>query len=204
MVSSYTQLFAKKYKDTIDSDGNAYINYAVDGAQRMQMLINDLLEYSRITRQEQAPELVSTSRILGLVISNLRKKIEDSGAVITNDMMPQVMGNEQQLIRVFQNLIDNAIKYRSDAPPMVHISVRVMEDEYCFSITDNGIGIEDDYKERVFEIFERLHSASAYPGTGIGLAICKKVIEKLGGKIWLESNHDKGVTFYFTLKKGIN
>lgn len=202
MVSSYTQLLAKKYKDSIDGDGATYINFAVDGAQRMQMLINDLLDYSRITRQEHALELVSTSRVLGLVISNLRKKIEESGAIVTNDLMPQVMGNEQQLIRVFQNLIDNAIKYRSDTTPMVHISAREMESDYCFSITDNGIGIGEEYKERVFEIFERLHSASAYPGTGIGLAICKKVIEKLNGKIWLESNPVKGVTFYFTLKKG--
>lgn len=202
MVSSYTQLLAKKYKDSIDGDGATYINFAVDGAQRMQMLINDLLDYSRITRQKQTIEPVSTSRVLGLVISNLRKKIEESGAVVTNDLMPQVMGNEQQLVRVFQNLIDNAIKYRSEAPPMVHISAKDMDDSYCIGITDNGIGIEEDYKDKVFEIFERLHSPAAYPGTGIGLAICKKVIENLNGKIWIESNPDKGVTFYFTLKKG--
>ncbi len=204
MVSSYTQLFAKKYKNIIDGDGSSYINYAVDGAKRMQMLINDLLDYSRITRQKQAVENVSLSRVLGIVISNLQWRIEEAGAVITNDHMPVVLGNEQPLIRVFQNLLDNSLKYRGDEFPVVHISVKELEDMYRFGITDNGIGIDEEYKDRVFEIFERLHSATAYPGTGIGLAICKKVIEKLGGKIWLESNRNKGVTFYFTLKKGSN
>jgi PAS domain S-box-containing protein len=202
MVSSYTQLLAKKYKDVISGDGVNYINFAVDGAQRMQLLINDLLDYSRITRQERPIESVSTAKVLGVVISNLRKKIEESGAVITNDLMPPVMGNEQQIMRVFQNLIENAIKYRSDEAPRIHISAQVLGDSYCFSVTDNGIGIEEDYREKIFEIFERLHSATAYPGTGIGLAICKKVIEKLNGSIWVESNPDNGVTFYFTLRKG--
>jgi PAS domain S-box-containing protein len=201
MVSSYTQLLAKKYKDVIDGDGVKYINFAVDGAQRMQLLINDLLDYSRITRQEQPTELIQTSRVLGVVIANLQKKIEESGAIITNDLLPPVMGNEQQLIRVFQNLIDNSIKYRSNETPRIHISAKPAKDFYCFGITDNGIGIDEDYKEKVFEIFERLHPPSAYPGTGIGLAICKKVIEKLCGTIWIESNKDKGVTFYFTLRK---
>jgi PAS domain S-box-containing protein len=202
MVSSYTQLLAKKYKDVISGDGVGYINFAVDGAQRMQLLINDLLDYSRITRQNHLLEPISTSRVLGVVISNLRKKIEESGAIITNDHLPQVLGNEQQLIRVFQNLLDNAIKYHGDEAPMVHVSAQPQEDRYCFSIKDNGIGIDGEYKDKVFEIFERLHSTSAYPGTGIGLSICKKVIEKLGGEIWIEPNKDKGVTFYFTLMKG--
>ena len=204
MVSSYTQLLAKKYKDVISGEGINYINFAVDGAQRMQALINDLLDYSRITRQETPLEPVQTSRILGIVRANLQKKIEENGAIITNDLMPPVMGNEQQLIRVFQNLLDNSIKYRSDKTPMIHISAKPMHDSYCFGITDNGIGIDDEYKEKVFEIFERLHSPAAYPGTGIGLAICKKVIEKLHGKMWIESNKDNGVTFYFTLRKEKN
>ncbi len=204
MVSSYTQLFAKKFSSIIDGDGANYIKYAVDGAMRMQMLINDLLDYSRITRQEQTFQEIAVSKVLGLVISNLQKKIEESGAVITNDHLPVVLGSEQQLIRVFQNLLDNALKYRSEEIPLIHISVNALEDMYRFGITDNGIGIDEEYKDRVFEIFERLHSAAAYPGTGIGLAICKKIIEKLGGKIWLESNRERGVTFYFTLKKGIN
>ena len=202
MVSSYTQLLAKKYFNALDADALDYIKFAVDGAVRMQLLINDLLDYSRITKQNHSLESVSSSMVLGLAIVNLRKKIEESHAVITNDRLPNVISNASQLVHVFQNLIDNAIKYNDSGIPLLHISATLLEDEYCFSFTDNGIGINEEYKERIFEIFERLHSAQAYPGTGIGLAICKKIVEKHGGKIWVKPNTQKGATFYFTLKKG--
>ena len=202
MVSSYTQLLAKKYKDVLDSNAIEYIDFAVDGAQRMQQLINDLLDYSRVTKQDKPVETVNSSRVLGLAIVNLRKKIEESCAIITNDQLPVVMANESQLVRVFQNLIDNAIKYHGTEFPAIHISARPENGGYLFSFCDNGIGIDPEYKDRIFEIFERLHSGHSYPGTGIGLAICKKIIEKHGGKIWVEPNKQQGVTFYFTLKKG--
>ncbi len=199
MVSSFTQLLAKKYSGKLGADADEYIHYAVSGATRMQVLINDLLDYSRVTRKGVALGEISSSVALGKSILNLSKKIEENHALITNDELPTVMGDENQLIRLFQNLIDNAIKYKGTDTPLIHISAEKKGNEWEFCVRDNGIGIAAEHHERIFEIFERLHSAKQYPGTGIGLAICKKIVERHGGKIWVDSNQPHGTVFYFTL-----
>lgn len=201
MVSSFTQLLAKKYKNKLGEEADSYIHYTVDGAARMQILINDLLEYSRVTRKGKPFVKIDTYSALGQAVAILRKKIEDENAIITNGELPEIFADEGQIIRLFQNLIDNSLKYKSDDTPLIHISANGSENEWVFSVKDNGIGIEPIYRERIFEIFERLHSSSKYPGTGIGLAICKKIVERHGGKIWVDSNEDKGVTFHFSITK---
>ncbi len=200
MISSYTQLLERKYKDKLDDDANEFIHYAVDGANRMQKMINDLLEYSRITSRGEELETIDTSIILGKAISMLQLKIEDNSALITNDDLPIVKGDASQILRVFQNLIENAIKYKKKSEnPKIHISCQKKNNFYEFSVTDNGIGMDMKYKDKLFIIFGRLHSSKAYPGTGIGLAICKRIIERHGGKIWFESKEYEGSTFYFTI-----
>ena len=202
MVSSYTQLLARRYKDKLDSDADEFIHYAVDGANRMQKLIQDLLQYSRVgTRGE---ELVPTDArsVLEAVCTNLRQAIEESGAEITSDKLPIVLGDQSQLVQLFQNLISNAIKFRGEEPVRVHIGAQRRDGEWLFSVRDNGIGIDPQYQERIFVIFQRLHGKGDYSGTGIGLAVCKKIVERHGGKIWVESEPGKGSTFYFTLRDG--
>jgi PAS domain S-box-containing protein len=199
MVSSFTQLLAKKYKGKLGADADEYISYAVGGATRMQILINDLLDYSRVTRKGNPFKEISLSTVLGKAIINLKKKIDETRAVITNDELPVIHGDETQLIRLFQNLIENSLKYRSELLPHIHLGAVQVEHGWQIAVTDNGIGIDKEYKERIFEIFERLHSANKYPGTGIGLSICKKIVERHGGQIWVESNREMGVTFYFTI-----
>jgi len=199
MVSSYTQLLERRYKDKLDQDAVDFIGYAVDGATRMQRLINDLLDFSRVTTKGKPLTEIDLSTILGYAIANLYSKIQETSAIITNDGLPLCMGDESQLIRVFQNLIDNAIKFSNDHSPRIHISSVIENDIVTISIKDNGIGIEPQYQDRVFTIFQRLHGKTEYPGTGIGLAICKRTIERHGGIIWYESEFGKGTTFKFTL-----
>jgi signal transduction histidine kinase len=199
MVSSYTQLLERRYKDKLDSDASEFIAYAVDGAKRMQIQINDLLAYSRVTTQGNSFEATECTDIFEIAVGNLAASIEESGAVVTRDTLPIVEADASQLVSVFQNLIGNGIKYRGDEPPRIHVSAAESGDEWVFSFKDNGIGIEPHFAERIFVIFHRLHSRTEYPGTGIGLAICKKVIERHGGRIWVESELQKGSTFYFTL-----
>ena len=199
MVSSYTQLLSKRYKDKLDTDANDFIAFAVDGATRMQSLINDLLTYSRISTKAKPFSNVDLTEILGTAIVNLQSKITENNAIIINDDLPLVIGDDSQLARLFQNLISNAIKYRSDSPPIIHIAAEKTESEWKISIRDNGIGIEQAFFEKIFIIFQRLHSRDEYPGTGMGLAICKRIVEKHGGKIWLESEKGNGTIFYFTL-----
>lgn len=201
MVSSFTQLLAKKYKGQLSEEADGYIKFAVDGATRMQILINDLLEYSRVTRKGLPFASIDTKTVLETAIKNLKRKIEDNNAVIKSYDLPVIFADEMQMVRLFQNLIDNSIKYKSDETPNIEITALDNVTKWQFSIKDNGIGIDPDYKEKIFEIFERLHSVSKYPGTGIGLAICKKIVERHGGKIWVESNTDSGVTFNFTIIK---
>lgn len=200
MVSSYTQLLERRYKDKLDSDAKDFIYYAVDGANRMQRLINDLLEYSRITTRGKPFIKVDLSPVLGQAIANLHSKIQETNALIVNNALPFALGDESQLIRVFQNLIENAIKFKSDEAPKINIKAACEGDQLIISVNDNGIGIDMQYRKKVFEIFQRLNSSTDYPGTGIGLAVCKRIIERHGGKIWLESGLGKGTTFYFTLK----
>jgi PAS domain S-box-containing protein len=199
MVSSYTQLLERRYKDQLDQDANDFIFFAVDGANRMQHLINDLLDYSRVTSRGKPFVKLDLSDVLGHALANLQKRVQETKALIVNDDLPFVYGDEVQLVRVFQNLLDNAMKFRGTDPPMIKIKTETLENEIQISISDNGIGIDEIYADRVFTIFQRLHTKEEYSGTGIGLAICKRTIERHGGRIWFKSDPGKGTTFYFTL-----
>jgi PAS domain S-box-containing protein len=200
MVASYTQLLAKRYKGRLDSDADEFIAYAVDGCNRMQGLIQDLLAYSRAGTNGKALCEVSGEDALQGALTNLRITMVQSGAVVTHDPLPVVRTDATQLTQVFQNLVGNAIKYRSAEVPRVHVSAtKKGGNEWIFSVRDNGLGIAPQYFERIFILFQRLHGRNEFEGTGIGLAICKKVVERLGGSIWVESQLDKGSTFYFAL-----
>lgn len=198
-VNSYAQLIARKYQGNLDAKADKYIGYIMEGATRMQQLINDLLEFSRVGTRAKALKPTACEAVLNQVLANLKVAIADNQAVITHDSLPTVMGDEIQLIQLLQNLIGNAIKFRREEPPQVHISVKPEEREWIFSVRDNGIGIETEYFDRIFTIFQRLHSRAEYPGTGIGLAVCKKIVERHGGRIWVESESGVGTTFYFTI-----
>ncbi len=202
MISSFTQLLERRYKDKLDKDAIDFIDFAVDGSNRMQKLINDLLQYSRVTMRGKEFKEVDAHSVLGQAINNLQQSIVEAGAIVTNDDLPVIKVDESQFERVFQNLIDNAIKFRrEEAHPNIHISVQEKGPEWLFSLHDNGIGIDMQYKERIFTIFQRLHSKKDYPGTGIGLSICKRIIQRHDGSIWFESEQGKGTTFYFTIPK---
>jgi PAS domain S-box-containing protein len=201
MVSSYTQLLARRYRDKLDTDADEFIGYAVDGANRMQILINDLLQYSRVGTRGKPLSPTDMDAVFGAARANLRMSIEESGAEVTSDELPTVIGDESQLVQLIQNLIGNAIKFRKEEePPRVHVGAENKGGYWLFSVRDNGIGIEEQYLERIFVIFQRLHARKEYSGTGIGLAVCKKIVERHGGKIWVESEPGKGSTFYFTLR----
>ena len=199
MVASYTQLLARRYKGKLDSDADEFIRYAVDGANRMQWLINDLLAYSRVTVQDKVFEEVDCNRVLEEVLSDLRVAVEESRAVVTRDPLPTVMADRVQLGQLFQNLIGNAIKFHGKEAPQVYVSAERRHTEWLFSVRDNGVGLDPEYAERIFVIFQRLHNREEYPGTGIGLAICKKIVERHGGRIWVVSQTGQGATFHFTL-----
>ncbi|MCL6589488.1 MAG: PAS domain S-box protein [Firmicutes bacterium] len=200
MVTSYLNLLARRYQDQLDQDAKDFITFAVEGASRMKTLIDDLLKYSRIGNTGKTFEQVDCGDVLNLALANLQVAIAESEAVITYDPLPALMGDSAQLIQLFQNLLSNAIKYRSDEPPRIHISCAQKNGEWTFAVSDNGIGIEPHYFDKIFIIFQRLHGRdSKYSGTGIGLAICKKIVEHHGGRIWVESTPGKGSTFYFTI-----
>ena len=199
MVSSYTQLLAKRYQESLDEDAKEFIAYTVDGAARMQLLINDLLAYSRVGIRGNEPEATDCNAVFDVAVANLAAAIEENEASVTHDPLPTVHGDPIQLEQLFQNLIGNAMKYRGEDPPRVHVSAQFSNGEWLYSVRDNGIGIEPEYAERIFIIFQRLHTREAYPGTGIGLSICKKIVERHGGRIWVESEPGKGTTFYFTI-----
>ncbi len=199
MISSYTQLLKQRYKGSLGDDADEFIAYAVDGARRMQEMIDDLLEYSRVGTRGKAFAQTSCKRVLDQALSNLKVSIEETGAVITHDPLPSVIADDSQLIQLFQNLVGNAIKFRGDKPPQVHVGVERKDSEWVFSVRDNGIGIDPEYHDRIFGIFQRLHGKGEYDGAGIGLAVCKKIVERHGGRIWVESELGKGATFYFTI-----
>ncbi len=199
MVTSYLQLLEQRYKDQIDEDANTFIAFAVDGASRMKALINDLLAYSRVRTDERSFSIFETEAALQEALTNLQVVIEESQAKITYENLPAIKGNERQFVQLFQNLISNAIKFRSDRTPEVRINAIQIKNQWQFAVNDNGIGIEKEYMERIFVIFQRLHTREEYDGTGIGLAICKKVVEYHGGRIWTESQPTQGTTFYFTV-----
>lgn len=200
-VASYTQLLAKKYQGNLDEKADKYINYVVDGATRMQQLINDLLTYSRVGKQNLDLTLVDCNQIIQQVRTLLQTAIAESKATIVVEPLPQVMADTSRLTQLFQNLIGNAIKYRSEVAPIIRIAATERSEEWVFSISDNGIGIDPQYRERIFVIFQRLHTRRSYTGTGIGLAICKKIVELHQGQIWVESEPNRGSTFYFSLSR---
>jgi signal transduction histidine kinase len=198
-VNSYAQLFARKYQGHLDAKADKYLNYIMEGATRMQQLINDLLEFSRVGTRGKELSLTDCEVVLPQVLANLKVAIAQSNAVVTHDPLPTVLGDGTQLIQLLQNLIGNAIKFRREEPPQVHVKAVQSPKEWVFEVRDNGIGMESEYFERIFTIFQRLHSKSEYPGTGIGLAVCKKIVERHGGRIWVESQLGEGTTFYFTI-----
>jgi len=202
MVSSYTQLLAKRYRGRLDTDADEFIGFAVDGANRMQGLITDLLALSRVGTRGKKLELSECESALGQALTNLRGALEASGAVVTHDPLPALIIDKSQIVQLFQNLIGNAIKFHGEEPSHVHVSAQQVENEWSFSVRDNGIGFDPQYAERIFAIFQRLHTREEYAGTGIGLAICKKVVERHGGRIWVETQPGKGSTFHFTIASG--
>ncbi len=198
-IKSYTELLERKYKDQLDERAEKYIAYAVDGAERMQNLIMDLLSYSRVGTRGKPFSQVDVKEMLERVQSSLQLAIKETGASITIDAMPSIKADPTQVEQLFQNLISNAIKFRGDKAPEIHISMKRNRKEWVFSVSDNGIGIDPEHREKIFVIFQRLHGRTEYPGTGIGLAICKKIVDRHGGKIWIESNVNSGSTFYFSI-----
>lgn len=204
MVSSYVRLLENRYKAQLDEQADKYIHYAVDGATRMHALINDLLTYSRIGSEDAAPTIVDVDAVLERVLADMNESLTESGAAVTRAALPRVMGHAGQLRQVFQNLVGNAIKFRRpEAAPRVTVEVAPgeRENEWHFTVKDNGIGIESQNFARIFELFQRLHGRGEYVGTGLGLAIVLKIIERHGGRIWLESEVGQGTTFHFTLQR---
>jgi len=197
------QLIEKKYKGKLDEKADQYINFAVDGASRMKALINDLLDFSRLDTKAKPMQLTDINEIIYDVTHNLKVTIKESNTQIEIiDKMPTVIADASQISQLFQNLVNNAIKFRNpNVSPHINISAEEQSNQWVFKISDNGIGIEKEYFDRIFIIFQRLNNREEYPGTGIGLAICKKIVERHGGQIWLESEVGKGTTFFFSLKK---
>jgi len=200
MVASYTQLLARRYRGKLDEDADEFIGFAVDGARRMQELINDLLTYSRVGTRALQVESVDVGQMVDQVVSDLAAAIDEAGASVTHDDLPTLRADPTQLRQLFQNLIANGIKFhRPGQAPSVQVFAAREDRAWNFSVTDNGIGIEPQYLERIFKMFQRLHGRDAYPGTGIGLAICKKIVERHGGWIRVESEPGHGTTFQFML-----
>ncbi len=199
MVESYVQLLARRYRGRLDADADEFIGFAVEGTTRMQTLINDLLEHSRMGAPGKPLEPTDSSAVLDRALENLKAGIRKSGAEVTRDFLPTVPVDPSQLVQLFQNLVGNAIKFQGLETPRVHISAEQREAEWVFSVCDNGIGLDPQFADRIFTIFQRLHAVGEYPGTGMGLAICKRIVERHGGRIWVESEPEKGSTFYFTL-----
>jgi light-regulated signal transduction histidine kinase (bacteriophytochrome) len=228
MVASYLQLLERRYKDRLDAKADEFIGYAVDGANRMKVLIEALLSYSRVSTRGQPFELVDCNEIVACAIANLKVALDDKKAIVRYDSLPQILADAAQLTQLFQNLIANAIKFCNERSPQIQIGARLSGPastslgsgkgemaiaantpsmtqpsvEWLFWVSDNGIGIEKEYGDRIFAIFQRLHGRGKYPGTGIGLSICKRIVERHGGRIWVESELGKGSTFYFTIREG--
>jgi light-regulated signal transduction histidine kinase (bacteriophytochrome) len=198
MISTYTQMLAEQYSGKLDEKADKYIHYAVDGAVRMQTLIRDLLEFSRAGRSETGLKSTDCGEEVKLVVNNLQAAIRETGAVVTCAPLPVVMAHPFQLKQVFQNLIGNAIKFHDGKPPEIQVSAERRGTEWVFSVTDNGISIAPENAQKIFAIFQRLHTRTEYPGNGVGLAICKKIVEQHGGQIWVEPRATQGATFKFT------
>lgn len=199
MVATYTQLLAERYRGKLDADADKYIHYAVDGALRMQKLVQDLLAFSRVGRYGLALESTDCNEVLQIALRNLEAATQETGAIVEHTQLPVLVADSSQLMQVFQNLIGNAIKFRASEPPSIRVSAEAKGKEWVFSVADNGMGIAAEDAENVFVIFRRLHTRAEYPGNGIGLSICKKIIEHHGGRIWVESELGHGSIFRFTL-----
>ena len=198
-ISNFTELLGKRYQGQFDEKADRYIYYIVDGARRMQQLIDDLLTFSRISRAEIVRESIELESVLEITLNDLDKFLTDAGAEVTHDPLPVVQANRTQMGQLLQNFIVNAVKFRTDELPRVHVSAQKDGKEWRISVRDNGIGLDMEHAERIFGIFQRLHGRSEYEGTGIGLAVCKKIVERHGGRIWVESEIGKGATFVFSL-----
>ncbi|HET7896466.1 MAG TPA: ATP-binding protein, partial [Flavisolibacter sp.] len=201
MVTSFLGLLQKKHAGEFDETSKKYIHFAVDGAERMKGLIQDLLQYSRLDAAAEKFTPVDGNHLLQEVLHLFAASIAETGAVVRYEALPVVWGNKTQLLQLFQNLVGNALKYRSEKQPLITVHCREEDRRWLFAVSDNGIGIDPKYFQKIFVIFQRLHNKSEYSGSGIGLAICKKIVENHGGKIWVEANPAGGSTFYFTLTK---
>ncbi|HEV8714995.1 MAG TPA: ATP-binding protein [Candidatus Binatia bacterium] len=199
MVATFMDLLARRYHGKLDSEAHEYIGYALEGAKRMKVLIDDLLAYSRVGTRREPFVPVDCEEVLRQTLQNLQLAVIESGAVVTHDPLPVVQAGKLELALLLQNLLSNALKFRNAAPPRIHLSAQQRGTEWLFSVRDNGIGIDLQHAERIFVIFQRLHTSQEYPGTGVGLAICKKIIDRHGGRIWVESTLGQGATFFFTL-----
>lgn len=199
MVAAYTQLLADRYRGKLDENADKYIGYAVEGALRMQALIEDLLAFSRVGRNGSEHKETDCNAAIDAALRNLAAAVQESGVIVTRGPLPPLHADHFQLVQLFQNLIGNAIKFRKHRPPMIKISAQRIGDKWQLSVEDNGIGIAADHKEQIFVIFQRLHTREEYSGNGVGLAICKKIVEQHGGRIWVESEPGHGATFQFTL-----
>ncbi|MGE5681114.1 MAG: sensor histidine kinase [Bacillota bacterium] len=203
MVSSYMSLLEKKYSGQLDDKAKQFIRFAVDGSKRMSNLIKDLLEYSRVTTQAKEFTDVDLNMILDDVKRDLLVLTKEKGAQINSTKLPVIKADPVQMHQLFQNIIGNAVKFQGEKSPVINIRAKEIENGWLFSVKDNGIGIDPQYFDRIFQVFQRLHEQGKYPGTGIGLAVCKKIIERHGGRIWVESETGKGTTFYFTLPEQV-
>jgi light-regulated signal transduction histidine kinase (bacteriophytochrome) len=199
MVTSYLGLLQRRCAGKLDADAEKYIGYAVDGANRMRILIEDLLAWSRVATRARPFVATNFETVLASVLRNLHVAIEESGAQITHDPLPTLAADPVQMAQLLQNLIANAVKFRGAEPPRIHVSAEFAGPEWNFAVRDNGIGIDPKYFELIFTIFQRLHTRPEYPGTGIGLAVCKKIVERHGGTIWIESAPGAGATFHFSI-----
>jgi PAS domain S-box-containing protein len=200
-VASYTELLAKRYRGKLDADGEKFLRFACDGAHRMQELIRGLLSWSLVTKHSTELSVVSMTDALRHALGNLQAATAECGARVTNDPLPEISGDSVLLVQLFQNLIGNALKFRGKEPPKIHVSAEGAGGNWTFSVRDNGIGINPEYSEKIFQIFQRLHTREEYPGAGIGLSLCKKIVERLGGHIWFESGPSQGSTFFFSLPR---
>lgn len=200
MVANYTELLGQRYRGQLDARADKYIHYATDGAKRMQRLVADLLAYSRVGSQGKRLAPVSAAAVVDQVLQSIQSSLAESGAIVERGPLPVVLADELQLHQLFQNLIGNAIKFRAEAPPRVAIAAVASGHRWTFSVADNGIGIDMQYADRIYQMFQRLHAVGAYPGSGIGLALAKRIVERHDGKLWFESQLGVGTTFYFTLR----
>jgi light-regulated signal transduction histidine kinase (bacteriophytochrome) len=199
MVTTFMRLLKNRYEGKLDAEADEYITYAVEGASRMRQLITDLLALSRASTKPQELAATDSEAVLQEVLANLEVAVQESGAEVTHDALPTLTADRSQMVQLFQNLIGNAIKFAGPQAPRVHVSAKRLDQEWLFSVRDNGIGISPEHLERIFIVFQRLHDRSEYPGTGVGLAICRKIVQRHGGRIWVESQRGKTSTFYFTI-----